>query len=99
MVFAYHRIGPPGGRGEPLLFGVERGLPVDVFEAQMRFARRHFVPARAADCVPESDAGQGFRFAVTFDDGYADSMTHAAPVLERLGIPATAIPHGAYAST
>ncbi len=88
LVVTYHRIAPPGGRGEPPLFGVERGLPVDVFEAQLRFLLRHFTPLPASEIAAENQRAV-LRFAVTFDDGYDDNRTLAAPVLTRLGIPAT----------
>jgi peptidoglycan/xylan/chitin deacetylase (PgdA/CDA1 family) len=88
IVLLYHRIGGPGGAAEPPGFGVERGLPVDVFEAQIRFMRRHFRAARAVE-LAEPAAIDGPAFAVSFDDGYADNLTLAAPVLERLGVPAT----------
>jgi peptidoglycan/xylan/chitin deacetylase (PgdA/CDA1 family) len=87
IALVYHRIAPPGGAGEAPAYGVERGLPVDVFEAQLRFACEHFRPARTLDLLAP-DPG-GVRFSVTFDDGYRDNLVHAAPVLERLGIPAT----------
>jgi peptidoglycan/xylan/chitin deacetylase (PgdA/CDA1 family) len=89
IVLLYHRIGAAGGRGEPRGYGVENGVPVDVFEAQLRFMRRHFRPVRALDLALRADAIGGPAFAVTFDDGYADNLTLAAPVLARLGIPAT----------
>ncbi len=85
----YHRIAARRGRGEPRGFGVEVGLPVDVFESQLRFLLKHFRPVRAADLATQIEPLGGPVFAVTFDDGYEDNLTLAAPVLERLGIHAT----------
>ncbi len=89
LALVYHRLAPRRGLADVPGFGVERGLPVDVFEAQMRFLLAHFQPVRThALLVDDPDASRA-RFSVTFDDGYRDNLTLAAPVLERLGIPAT----------
>ncbi|HIJ74879.1 MAG TPA: polysaccharide deacetylase family protein [Candidatus Hydrogenedentes bacterium] len=54
------------------------------FRAQMEWlAASHEVLPLAAGV----EAGRGI--AVTFDDGYRDNLTNAAPVLQALGIPAT----------
>jgi peptidoglycan/xylan/chitin deacetylase (PgdA/CDA1 family) len=89
IVLVYHRIAAPGRRGEPRGYGIENGLPVEVFEAQLRFMKRHFRPVRVVDLARQPATLEGPSFAVTFDDGYADNRTLACPVLERLGIPAT----------
>ena len=89
LALVYHRIAPPGGHGEPPGYGVERGLPVDVFEAQMRFLLKHFRPVRTPELLADEPGASRARFSVTFDDGYRDNLELAAPVLERLGIPAT----------
>jgi peptidoglycan/xylan/chitin deacetylase (PgdA/CDA1 family) len=88
VVLMHHRISPAGD-SDPYLFGVERGVPVGVLEAQVRFLLRHFTPCRAAELADPSPRPGTLRFAVTFDDGYADNLTLAAPLLERLGVPAT----------
>ena len=86
-VLCYHRIvaKPSDNQG---LYGVEQGLPAATFEAQMRFMRSHFMPISAAQ-VPEYQSRPGCYFAVTFDDGYADNFTVAAPILRQLGLSAT----------
>jgi peptidoglycan/xylan/chitin deacetylase (PgdA/CDA1 family) len=89
IALVYHRIATRGGAGEPAGFGVERGLPVDVFEKQMRFLLAHFRPAPTLELLTPEPGAQPLRFSVTFDDGYRDNLTLAAPVLSRLGIPAT----------
>jgi peptidoglycan/xylan/chitin deacetylase (PgdA/CDA1 family) len=90
VVLMYHRVDPPTARPDlavPGLYGVERGVPVDVFERQMHFMLRHFEP-RPTTALWGAPGGRP-GFAVTFDDGYADNLHLAAPVLERLRIPAT----------
>ena len=64
------------------------------FERQMRYLAEQY-----ADCLvpfdhPTTD-GDSLRIALTFDDGYRDSLTFAAPLLAELGIPFTVfVRHG-----
>jgi peptidoglycan/xylan/chitin deacetylase (PgdA/CDA1 family) len=74
-------------------------------EHQARFARqldhfgRHgtFVGAdRAIDLVRSGEAGRGRFFLLSFDDGYADTVDVALPVLTERQIPAIAFMVGAF---
>jgi peptidoglycan/xylan/chitin deacetylase (PgdA/CDA1 family) len=87
-VLYYHRVGPP-----------RAGLPrkgfvtPDAFQAQMRWIRRSGWTVLSLDDYAEALAG-GKRtprrgVVVTFDDGYADCLTYARPVLEAFGFSAT----------
>lgn len=62
-----------------------------------RFAEHLEVLTSAASVVPLTDLSKALRagklpdrcIAVTFDDGYADNLLNARPLLERHGVPAT----------
>ena len=86
VVTAYHRVARDDER-RVQRFPIERGTPARVFEAQIRFMLEHFAPVRAAEAL--EPPGRGLRFAVTLDDGYEDNFSVAAPILRRLGVPAT----------
>ena len=66
----------------------------DVFERQMRRLRDAFRLLRLEDLATLVDGSGRLDLAepaalVTFDDGYRDNATLAAPILRSLGIPAT----------
>src|SRR6266511_387797 len=66
-------------------------LPTAVFAARMAHIARHYRVMAVEDlaaALQESRVPKN-ALAVTFDDGYRDNFTHAAPILKRLGLPAT----------
>jgi peptidoglycan/xylan/chitin deacetylase (PgdA/CDA1 family) len=74
------------------------GFPASPEAAERGFAQQMKALARAANVVSLEDglarmyAGEALpsrAVAITFDDGYRDNLTLGAPVLERLGLPAT----------
>ena len=66
-------------------------VSIPTFERYCRFFKRHFNVVPLSDLVARLE--QGVRpngdLAITFDDGYRDNYENAAPVLERLSLPAT----------
>ena len=61
------------------------------FEARMRWVQRHFnvIPLAEAVARLQSRTLPTRSLAITFDDGYADNEQIAAPILRKLGLPAT----------
>ncbi|MDQ3189313.1 MAG: polysaccharide deacetylase family protein [Pseudomonadota bacterium] len=61
------------------------------FEKRMRWVQRHFnvIPLTEAVARLHSNSLPTRSLSVTFDDGYADNQHVAAPILSKLGIPAT----------
>ena len=82
VVLAYHRIGRKGDSPtDPALFSATP----EEFAWQVAFVARHFPPATPEDLLaptPRRRAGVIF----TFDDGYRDNATVAAPVLSANGL-------------
>ena len=86
LVLAWHNVDPtwcfpaPGGAGA-------RGL-----ERQLAFLARRCNVVPLADALRALDRDDPLpprAVALTFDDGYADQLELAAPMLARLGLPAT----------
>lgn len=71
---------------------IELDLPFDIFEQQMAWLADQgaVMPyAEAVDSLLQGHALPGLRYALTFDDAYADFYTHAWPVLRKYQLPAT----------
>ena len=60
------------------------------FSAYCQFFKRHFPVIAIGDLISrlEEDRDVGGTVCITFDDGYRDNRTVAAPELRRLGLPA-----------
>lgn len=84
-ILCYHAVGDVASSGDP------SGLVVSIenFRAQMRYlARRKHVVTLAA-LLDDDVARDRPCVAITFDDAYRSILTHAAPILEEHGFPAT----------
>lgn len=66
-------------------------IPPARFAEQLEAVRREFRPVALEDLAASVRSGSIPRsaVAVTFDDGYANNLTEAVPLLERHSIPAT----------
>jgi peptidoglycan/xylan/chitin deacetylase (PgdA/CDA1 family) len=84
VILSYHRVGVEG-------VPVYSTLEPRIFEAQMRYLRRHYRVLSLADLLCEIDRPTSTvpAVVVTFDDGYRDLFEYAFPVLRKYEIPAT----------
>jgi peptidoglycan/xylan/chitin deacetylase (PgdA/CDA1 family) len=66
-------------------------LSTSVFSARMRHIARHYTVLPVVELVERARRGAlpPNALALTFDDGYQDSLTHAAPILAQYGLPTT----------
>ena len=63
-------------------------ITLSAFERQLDFLERHYRVVPLVDLLQRRDAAAGC-VALTFDDGYADNLWHAAPALSARGMCAT----------
>jgi len=84
QVFTYHRVNDDRDPFFP-------SVPTDIFERRIAYIARTYrvlTVEELADCMRHSVLPRK-AVAITFDDGYRDTLTHAAPILARHGVPAT----------
>ncbi len=84
QILTFHRVNDDN---DPFL----PSLPTAVFAARMAYIARHYRVMTVEDLAAALQEGRVPKnaLAITFDDGYRDNFTHAAPILKRLGLPAT----------
>jgi peptidoglycan/xylan/chitin deacetylase (PgdA/CDA1 family) len=82
LVLIYHRVDPSPS---------DLAVSPRNFGEQLEVLRREFHPVGLDRVLPRDGGETGPRrsVAVTLDDGYADSLTRAKPLLERFDVPAT----------
>jgi len=79
MILAYHRVNP---------WYPEDALTVlpENFERQIKYLLKRFNSVSAEDYFSGGSKDISGSLLITFDDGYADNLWHAMPVLKKLGI-------------
>lgn len=91
-ILMYHRVLP---RHSPL-------FPEEVdaarFESQMRYLARSFTVLPLLEAVRRLQSGSlpSRSISITFDDGYADNLTVALPIMEKFGLTGTVFVATAY---
>lgn len=88
IILRYHRVIPNEEPAAPY----RMGIGVDLFASQISWLAENarvvsieeFLHWKASGKTPPQDL-----YVLTFDDGYRDNLTHAAPVLERHGMTGT----------
>jgi len=89
IILMYHSIAPDEVSGA--IDPPNRMSPL-AFEQQMAFLREHRHVVSMGDLVAQLETGktpQAGTVCITFDDGYLDNLTTAAPILEKYQLPAT----------
>jgi len=84
-VFIFHRVLDAGDPLDPSIPSARN------FERLMDWLRRFVTVVPLRQAIPDLGSGRlpPRAAAITFDDGYADNATVAAPILQRLGMTAT----------
>lgn len=89
MVLCYHSIIPDDFPDDP--YRTRGATRVSEFRRQLATVGRFFRPVSAAEVLNHVTHGErllNYSVLVTFDDGFRNNLTWAAPEMERLGIPA-----------
>jgi peptidoglycan/xylan/chitin deacetylase (PgdA/CDA1 family) len=83
-ILKYHRV---NDHRDPFF----EAMGTAVFQRQVQHLARHYTVLSVEELMDRVRAGRLPRnaAAITFDDGYRDTLTHAAPILAAHGLPAT----------
>src|SRR6266481_6419459 len=83
-ILTFHRV---NDEQDPFL----PAMRTSVFAARIAYIARHYRVLTVEDLVERARQGTVPRnaLALTFDDGYRDNLSHAAPILAQHGLPAT----------
>jgi peptidoglycan/xylan/chitin deacetylase (PgdA/CDA1 family) len=86
LVLNYHRI---GNSAETPFDSNVFSATAEEFDAQIAFFRRRFQIVSLPEALHMKESrGSGTALLITFDDGYLDNYTLAAPILRAHGVPA-----------
>lgn len=84
-IIVYHAVGECHEEDDPhQLF-----ISTDTFKRQMEFLKRRRNVVRLDEIVHSLVSNQRPSVAITFDDGYRNVLTNAAPILNDFGVPST----------
>lgn len=89
LVVMYHRVITDPGE-DPFQLGM--CVTADRFREQIEFYRNFFEPIGLSEAVRRRQEGRPMprrAVSITFDDGYADNLGTAWPILREYGMPAT----------
>ncbi len=89
-VAMFHRVLPRGDRRWSAA-EADYTIEADLFAECLRFFKRHYCPIRLADLRESDGALEALPprpLLITFDDGWADNLDTALPILEREKCPA-----------
>lgn len=81
LVLCYHRVSDVKSGGTSLL-----AVDKELFEWQIKFLKRKFQIETLENCIKHAPSK---KIAITFDDGYADNVKTALPILINEDVPAT----------
>ncbi len=100
-VLLYHRVDARDGDSSAATDAQCLGVSAAHFAEHMEFLRRERIPLSLTQwCAAAERGGVPPRaVVVTFDDGYADNVGVAAPLLARAGVPATVFAATGYVAT
>jgi len=88
VILTFHRVRP--GDGEDTVRPMRNlEVPVGDFRRILTSLRERYEPLALSDWIGRTTPPDRASFIVTFDDGWADNLEYAFPVLRELGIPAT----------
>jgi peptidoglycan/xylan/chitin deacetylase (PgdA/CDA1 family) len=95
IALVYHRIDDTTGDPARVIVSTHGA---SLFESQLRYLSRHYRVVPASELIAATAArrpGQRLPVAITFDDDLRSHARRAAPILRRMGMPATFFVSGA----